>query len=105
MHDMLCSNWLVDFLGFETEFQSISGRLICDIEAVHCVSYPFFVISGSYMVCLSSRGSYQTSRMCWTHQFCLRKLVYTVVSLYAEVGQKWFIKQCRPNQTAHTEAV
>ena len=33
--------WL-NFLGFETEFQSISSRLICDIEAVHCVSYPFF---------------------------------------------------------------
>ena len=43
MHDMLCSSWLVDFLGFETEFQSISGRLIGDIEAVHCVSYPLLL--------------------------------------------------------------
>ena len=80
---MLCSSWLVDFLGFEIEFQAISGRLIGDIEAVS-----FLVISGPYMVYLSSKGSYQTSRMCWTHHFCLRKLVYTVVSLYAEVGQK-----------------
>ena len=43
MHDMLCSSWLVDFLEFETEYQSISGRLIGDIEAVHCVSYPFLL--------------------------------------------------------------
>ena len=34
--------WLI-FLGFETEFQSISGRLIGDMEAVHCVSYPFLL--------------------------------------------------------------
>ena len=30
-------------LGFETEFLSISGRLIGDMEAVHCVSYPFLL--------------------------------------------------------------
>ena len=43
MHDMLCSSWLIDFLGFETEFQSISGRLIGDMEAVRCASYPFLL--------------------------------------------------------------
>ena len=46
MHDMLCKSWLADFLGFETEFQSISGRLIGDMEAVHCVSYPFLLFLG-----------------------------------------------------------
>ena len=42
---MICRvavGWLI-FLGFETEFQSISGCLICDMEAVHCVSYPFLL--------------------------------------------------------------
>ena len=68
MHDMLCSSWLVDFLGFKTEFQSISGGLIGDMEAMHC-GISFLVISGPYMVCLSSKGSYQTSRMCWAHHF------------------------------------
>ena len=34
--------WLI-FLEFMTEFQSISGRLIGDMEAVHCVSYPFLL--------------------------------------------------------------
>ena len=69
--------WLI-FLAFETEFESISSRLIGDMEAVYYVSYPFLLFLGSY----------QTSRICWMHLFCLRKLVCTVVSLYAEVGQK-----------------
>ena len=43
MHAMLCSSWLVNFLGLGTEFQSISGRLIGDMEAVHCVSDPFLL--------------------------------------------------------------
>ena len=34
--------WLI-FFGFETEFQSISGRLIGDMKAVHCVLYPFLL--------------------------------------------------------------
>ena len=59
--------WLI-FLGFETEFQSILGRLIGDMEAVHCVSYPFWLF-----LVRSSKGSYQTSRMCWTHHFRLSK--------------------------------
>ena len=29
--------------GFETEFQSISGHLIGDMEAVHCMSHPFLL--------------------------------------------------------------
>ena len=47
---MLCSSWLVDFLGFETEFQSISGHQIGDMEAVHCVSYPSFYFWSVYGV-------------------------------------------------------
>ena len=42
---MLCFvavGWLI-CLGFETEFQSISGRLVGDMEAVHCVSYPLLL--------------------------------------------------------------
>ena len=78
--------WLISF-GLETEFQSISGRLIGDMEAEHCMSYPFLLFLVRIW-CLSSKGSYQTSRMCMTHHFCLRKVVCTVVSLYAEVGQK-----------------
>ena len=48
------------------------------------------------MVCLSSKGSYQTLQMTGTHHFCLRQLVCTIVSLYVVVGQKNLLKQCRP---------
>ena len=44
MHDMLRSSWLVDFFRVEAQFQSISGSLIGDMEAVHCESYPFLLL-------------------------------------------------------------
>ena len=63
-------------------------------------------ISGPYMVCLSGKGSYQTSQMTGTHHFCLRQLVSTIVSLYAEVGQKKLIKQCKPkSDCAHRNVI
>ena len=103
MHDMLCSSLLVDFLGFKTEFQSISGRLIGDMEALHCVSYPFLLFL-THIWCEQQRLISDFADVL-DASFCLRKLVCTVVYLYAEVGQKKLIKQCRPSQTAHTEAV
>ena len=104
MHDILCSSWLVDFLGFETEFQSILGRLIGDMEVLQCVSYPFllFLIR---IWCVSAAKALIILHRCAGRTIFWRKLVWTVVTLYAEVGQKLFIRQCRPNQTANTQAV
>ena len=79
--------WLI-FLGFETEFQSISGRLIGDMEAVHCVSYPFLLFLGRIWCVTAAMTRFRLRGCAGRTIFCLRKLVCTVVSLYAEVGQK-----------------
>ena len=96
MHSMLCSRWLVDLSRVWDRISVHIGSSDRWYEGCALCVISFLVISGPYTVCLSSKGSNQTLRMCWTHHFCLRNLVCTVMSLNAEVGQKLFIRQCNP---------
>ena len=83
-------------------------KLVCEslqtMFSLHVLSVESFYFWSLYGV-FEQKGSYQTSQMTGTHHFCLRQLVCTIVSLYAEVGQKNLSNSVDPNQTAHTEAL